>query len=83
MELVLKDRTTLQLELPNDIITGTDTNKFKADYKAFYQLITSGSNQLQYFRIVATFAGNRKLKSGILAYNKNWNIFTPDTGTYN
>ena len=83
VEVVLKDRSTVLLELPKNIVNGIETEKINVDYKAFHQLISSATNHLQYFRIVATFADNRKLKSGILTFNKKWNIFTPDTGTYN
>lgn len=82
-EIVLADRTTLELEIPNDMITVQKTDKFKVDYEVFHQLITAGSYPIQQFRIVATLTNNKKLKSGILAFNKKWSLYTPDTGAYN
>ncbi|RLD91319.1 MAG: hypothetical protein DRJ09_01400 [Bacteroidetes bacterium] len=83
VEAVLKDRSTLLIELSNELFTSSEAYRYKVDYNELYKLITTRCNRLQHFRLVATFTDNKKLKSGILAFNKKWNIITPDTGTYN
>jgi len=83
VEIISKDKTVVSTVIPEQIIKHLSNKRIKINYQDFNKLISAHTNQLQHFRIVLTFAGNKKLKSGILAFNKNWNIYTPDTGTYN
>ena len=83
VETVAKDKTVRLTAIPEQIVDHLSINRMKINYHDFSKLIIDHTNQLQHFRIVVTFANNKKLKSGILAFNKNWNIYTPDTGIYN
>jgi len=83
VETISTDKSVLKIEIPKQLVHALTPGENKIDYNGLYKLISTGSIQLQQFRIVVTLAENKKLKSGLLAFNKKWNIYTPDAGTYN
>lgn len=83
VEQISKDKTSLSNKIPREIIEVNDEGLFKISYGNFKQLLKANSKDIKYFKIIVTFSKNRKLKSGTLSFNKNWNIYVPDTGTYN
>lgn len=49
----------------------------------FKNYLYSGEIPFQTFRFVVMALPNSKFKSHELAFNKNWNIYKPDSGRYN
>ncbi len=82
-EMVLIDNSILLVEIPQENILFENKSVLKIPFDVFSNLLKEKTKQLNYFKIVITFASNKKLKSGILAFNKRWNIYAPDSGKYN
>ncbi len=80
-EVTLKNKETLVIDLAGNIIE-TEAG-ISIPFTKFTEMFQEMTNKLEYFKIVITFASNKKLKSGNLAFNKKWSIYTPDTGKYN
>ena len=82
IELIDNNREFMKLSLPNEIFSKTIDNEYFLNYSKIDTLLFENRNLFQSFRIVALIDGNRKLKSGILSFNKNRKLVVPDSGNY-
>ena len=83
IELIDKNGEFSKLSLPNEIFLKTIDNEYFLNYSEIDTLLFEKRNLFQSFRLVAIIDGNRKLKSGILSFNKNRKLVVPDSGNYN
>ena len=83
IELIDKNGEFSKLSLPNEIFLKTIDNEYFLNYSEIDTLLFEKRDLFQSFRLVALIDGNRKLKSGILSFNKNRKLVVPDSGNYN
>ncbi len=78
-----KSSDTKSLEIPSEIITTNEHNEFSIRFKPAFDLLKQYRNIHEPFRIVVLVNNNQKMKSGLIAFNKYWKVYVPDSGTYN
>jgi len=83
IELIDKNGEFSKLSLPNEIFLKTIDNEYFLNYSEIDTLLFEKRDFFQSFKLVALIDGNRKLKSGILSFNKNRKLVVPDSGNYN
>ena len=57
--------------------------KFVYPFESFKKYLLKSDFKFESFRVIVEDVNNKKYKSHEMAFNKNWVIFRPDTGTYN
>jgi len=83
IELIDKSGEFSKLSLTNEMFFKTTDNEYFLSYSEIDTLLFEKRDLFQYFRLVALIDGNRKLKSGMLSFNKNRKLGVPDSGNYN
>lgn len=82
IELIDKTGEFAKLNLTNELLVRTIDNEYFLNYSKIDTILFEKRTLFQSFRIVALIDGNRKLKSGILSFNKKRKLVVPDSGIY-
>ena len=91
VELISKKRTfekidtgliNENLDLPIAVLKN-QTARFVYPFASFKKYLLSSDFSFKSFRVVVEDHNEKKYKSHEMAFNKNWVIYRPDTGTYN
>ena len=91
VELIDKKRKIEIVEIKTDKIDKTSPIKlndfeqhhFKLNPEHFQEFLQKQEIPFSTFRFIVENADGKRFKSHDLAFNKNWSIFKPDSGTYN
>lgn len=83
IELIDNNGELSNLSLANEMFSKTTDNEYFLSYSEIDILLLEKKDLFHSFRFVALVDGNRKLKSGILSFNKNRKLVVPDSGNYN
>ena len=83
LELIKNNRTIEQMPLPEGLVAEDEENMICINYDAFKDALKEKNALFDSFRFTITGDNDKKLKTGIVAFNKRYSVFVPDTGHYN
>jgi len=83
LELIKSNRTVETFLLPSELIIKENTKNYCILFDELKIYLKDKSGTFDSFRFVIINKNNNKLKTGIIAFNKRYSVFVPDTGFYN
>ncbi len=83
LELIKSNRTVETFLLPQELIIKENTENYCILFEELKTYLKNKAGIFDSFRFVIILKNNNKLKTGILAFNKRYSVYIPDTGRYN
>ena len=83
LDLIKSNRTVDSLLIPPDLIVEENTENYCILFDELKMFLKDKTGTFDSFRFVIILKNNNKLKTGILAFNKRYSVYIPDTGRYN
>jgi len=83
LDLIKSNRTVDSLLIPPDLIVEENTENYCILFDELKMFLKDKTGTFDSFRFVVINKNSHKLKTGIIAFNKRYSVFVPDTGFYN